>query len=101
MANHCHVVMRPFEGVRLENEVGMIKRLTAGAINESEGLQGELWQQESYDRIIRDGEHLWRVLQTVGANPRRAGLSETNWNRWINPEWAALGWKFVDERSEL
>ncbi|MAT72094.1 MAG: hypothetical protein CMJ58_21520 [Planctomycetaceae bacterium] len=101
MANHCHAVIRPFDQFRLEREVGVIKRLAAGAINEAEGLEGRLWQQESYDRIIRDEEHLWKVIQYIGANPRRAGVPAKQWDRWINPEWEALGWSFVDERSNL
>ena len=52
--------------------------------------QGNLWQEESYDRIIRE-EHLWRAIQYIGANPSKAGLS---------PEHALgpvlmLGWRFT------
>ena len=58
---------------------------------------GSLWQQESFDRIVRDEEHLWRVIQYIGRNPAKAGLPRTQWNRWIDPNWEALGWRFVDE----
>lgn len=47
------------------------------------------------DRIIRDEEHLWRALQYIGDNPRRAGLKADACPRWVRPEWEELGWKFV------
>ena len=54
-------------------------------------------QQESYDRIIRDEEHLWRVIQYIGRNPRQAGLPLESTPRWIDPDWQALGWNFRDD----
>ena len=62
-------------------------------------LTGPLWTQESYDRIIRDEEHLYRVLQYIGNNPAKAGLPEPQWQRWIDPEWEKVGWKFDDACS--
>ncbi len=97
MANHSHLVIRPFDSCDLEDEIGSIKSVTAQFINGAEALDGELWQPESYDRIIRDEEHLYRVVQYIGRNPRRAGLPRKSWCRWINPEWQTLGWDFHDE----
>lgn len=97
MANHCHLVIRPFDGYELEELIGGMKSVTTNFVNRTEGSRGDLWQQESYDRIIRDAEHLWRVVQYIGANPRRAGIAREDWDRWINPKWQALGWDFFDE----
>ena len=99
MANHCHLAMRPFEEIELEDELGAIKRTTSRFVNQREGLTGPLWTQESYDRIIRDEEHLYRVLQYIGNNPAKAGLPEPQWQRWIDPEWEKVGWKFDDACS--
>ena len=96
MANHCHLVMRPFDSVKLEKEIGSIKSITASFINEREQLEGQVWQQESYDRVIRDEEHLYRVVQYIGSNPRRAGIRKENWHRWISPQWQAARWNFLD-----
>lgn len=96
MANHCHLAIRPWEHRQLEEEIGAIKGVTAKFISQAEGRRGELWQQESYDRIIRDEEHLYRVVQYIGANPRRAGIARGGWDRWINPRWQSLGWGFHD-----
>lgn len=94
MANHCHLTMRPFDGFELEDELGAIKRTTARFINEQESLSGQLWQQESYDRIIRDNEHLYRVVQYIGRNPYKACIPRARWFRWMNPQWIEAGWEF-------
>ncbi len=97
MPNHCHAVLRPFQGYTLEDLLGAIKGVTARLINASLGRTGALWEEESYDRIVRDGEHLWYVIQYVGRNPRLAGLeTEAAWRTWVHPEWEAAGWGFRD-----
>ncbi len=97
MPNHCHLVIRPFEGYPLEDLVGSMKGVAARHINSALGLSGQLWQEENYDRIVRDEEHLWRVIQYIGANPQKAGLAHENaWRRWILPDWDAAGWGFRD-----
>jgi putative transposase len=53
-----------------------------------------LWQEETYDRIIRDCQHLDNCLQYIAANPRKAGLPPGSCPLWIRPEWIALGWTF-------
>lgn len=97
MPNHCHLVIRPFDGHELEDILQGVKSMTARAINRSRGESGSLWQEESYDRIVRDEEHLWRVIQYIGRNPRQAGLAPEQWHRWIDPDWQAAGWNFHDD----
>lgn len=96
MANHCHLVIRPFDSFELEDEIGSIKSVTSRTINRRAQSEGSLWQQESYDRIIRDEEHLYRVVQYIGSNPRLAGIPKASWHRWMNPAWLQLGWDFED-----
>jgi hypothetical protein len=69
----------------------------ARQINGAVGRSGVLWHDESFDRIIRDEEHLYRCIQYIGRNPRRIGLPKDWWIRWIRPSWEALGWTFEDE----
>jgi putative transposase len=97
MANHCHLVIRPFSGVSLENELGSIKSTVSRFINQQTHANGNLWEQESYDRIIRDEEHLYRVVQYIGSNPRLASVPRQDWVRWIDAGWGSLGWGFVDQ----
>ena len=97
LSNHCHIVIKPFDGHGLEDIIGSMKGVAARHINLSIRQSGALWAEESYDRIIRDDEHLWRVVQYIGRNPRLAGLqNEAGWRRWICPEWIDAGWRFND-----
>ena len=56
---------------------------------------GSCWE-ESYDRIVRDAEHLWRRLQCIGRNGAKAGLIEGEFSGWVRPEWEEIGWRFED-----
>lgn len=97
MPNHCHAVIRPFDERALEDILGAMKSASARLINAEHGLRGSLWQDESFDRIVRDHEHLWRVIQYIGRNPRHAGLPRAAWHRGVSDEWTAAGWGFRDD----
>ena len=98
MPNHVHCIVRPFpaQKVELEEITGSWKSFTARKINKTLGQTDCLWQDESYDRIIRDEEHLWRSVQYIGRNPKKAGLSNESCRLWLNPDWERVGWKFVE-----
>jgi REP element-mobilizing transposase RayT len=97
MPNHCHAVMRPLGDFELEETLRLCKGYVARQINLERGQRGAIWEQESYDRIVRDEEHLYRVIQYIGRNPQSAGLTAGQWLRWLHPSWRAAGWGFVDE----
>jgi hypothetical protein len=80
----------------LEELLESIKGFVSRQVNSRLGRSGPLWEQESYDRIIRDEEHLFRVVQYIGQNPAKAGLPSSKWIRWIHPEWERAGWSFRD-----
>ncbi len=40
----------------------------------------KLWQEESYDHIVRDRDELLRTRKYIEANPRKAGLRETEFS---------------------
>jgi putative transposase len=98
MPNHVHMVIRPFAGHKLEVILKNSKGYVARQVNSMLQRRGTLWEPESYDQIIRDEEHLWRVVQYIGRNPAKAGLSRDRWHRWIHPAWVESRWTFVDER---
>ena len=98
MPNHVHVIVRPTEPEvhSLDTILGSWKQFASTNINVSLRSEGSLWQDEGYDRIIRDVEHLYRVLQYIGRNPKKAGLPRDACALWVRPEWVALGWKFEE-----
>jgi putative transposase len=98
MPNHCHLVIRPFPSHTVETILQVCKGYTASRVNRLLERKGTLWQEESYDRIVRDEEHLRKVVQYIGRNPKSAGISQKQWIRWIHPSWRQAGWGFEDER---
>ena len=97
MPNHIHLVTKPLGRIELEEILESIKGFVSRKVNAVIGRSGPLWEEESYDRIIRDQEHLFRVIQYIGRNPAKAGLPNTEWVRWLHPDWVAAGWVFHDE----
>ena len=96
MPNHAHVIVRPLmpAGDTLEAILGSWKKYSSRRINRAWQQTGDLWQDESYDRLLRDEEHLWRAIQYVGANPDKARLPRESCPLWIRPQWVELGWRF-------
>ena len=96
MPNHVHVVFTlPAAGEEERNSslssiMQSIKGYTARRANQMLGRRGQFWQDESYDRVIRDGAELERVLRYVINNPVKAGLVST-----------ACDWKWTFCRWEL
>ena len=108
MANHVHAIVRPLDGQTqpLENIVGSWKQFSSGKFNKAQGTKRDgikrkvdLWQDETFDRIIRDEEHLWRVIQYIGRNPDNAHVPRDSCPLWIRPEWESLGWTFEWRRG--
>jgi len=94
MPNHCHVVVQPLGDYELEDILDSWKGYVGHMVNQQLRRHGTLWQEESFDRIIRDEEHLFRVVQYIGNNPKKAGFPRDQWHRWIHPDWEAVGWGF-------
>ncbi len=97
MPNHVHAVVQPLmpDAHPLEVILGSWKKHSSRRINGALNTKGDLWQEESFDRIIRAEEHLWRVIQYLGSNPDRAGLARDGCPMWIRPQWVELGWNFA------
>jgi len=96
MPNHIHAIVRPIQCAEdeLEAILKSWKQFSSTNIHQRIGGKGALWQEESYDRIIRDEEHLDHCLQYLGANLRKAGLPPAACPLWVRPQWRALGWDF-------
>jgi len=97
MPNHVHLVIKPLGKCELEAILDSIKGFTSRKVNSLIGRKGRLWEEESYDRIVRDEEHLFRVIQYIGRNGAKAGLPRNRWIRWIHPDWDRNGWGFRDD----
>ncbi|MFA4943389.1 MAG: DUF1156 domain-containing protein [Lentisphaeria bacterium] len=81
MPNHVHALVRPRDNHTLSDVLHSWKSFTAHAINKLLGREGEFWQHESYDHIVRSPQSLWRIEQYIMNNPvvgsARAGEYDT------------------------
>ena len=74
MPTHVHCLLKPNEGWTMAKIMHSIKSFSAHEINKSLGRTGHLWQDESYDRIIRNDEHAHRIASYIEWNPVKAKL---------------------------
>ena len=74
MPDHVHLLLRPAPGVSLECISKGIKGPAARTINKRRGTKGRLWQDERWDRIVRDQEEFEEKLRYMFGNPVKAGL---------------------------
>jgi putative transposase len=96
-----HAVLRPLDARKLplEKILQGRKAWTSRQINGLVARSGSQWQEESYDRIIRDEEHLYQCIQYIGRNPAKARLLAGEFRMWVRPSWESLGWKFEETGS--
>jgi len=78
MPNHVHVVLKTMAGEDLEKILHSWKSFTAHEINKIRNATGAVWQKESYDHLIRDGEDLNNQVTYVLAKPRKLA-SDWQW----------------------
>ena len=74
MANHVHLLVTPH--VAVAQIMQSLKRFTARECNKALGFTGKpFWQDESYDRLVRDKIEFERISRYIEMNPVNAGLA--------------------------
>lgn len=76
MPNHVHALLTPRAGERLAKIVQAIKGVSAKRLNDTIGEDGKRWQEDYFDRFIRDDAHFERVVRFIEWNPVKAGLCQ-------------------------
>jgi putative transposase len=86
MPNHVHTLIYPI--IQPDGDIYPIahitytwKKFTAYQINKTLNQKGSLWQQESYDHLVKDENELYHILEYIMDNPVDAGLV-TKWDEW-------------------
>jgi len=80
MPDHVHLLLTPNEGYDLSRITKGIKGASARQLNLKRGTSGSIWQDESFDRIIRDQNELNEKLNYMLNNPVKRGLTESPWD---------------------
>jgi hypothetical protein len=71
MDDHVHLIVTPNDGWRLDQILHSWKSFTAQAWMRRKLRSGPVWQDESYDRIVRDEKELARAAEYMLDNPFR------------------------------
>ena len=71
MPNHVHIIFECAEGYMMQAILSAWKSFSAHQINKMLHRKGSIWQDESFDRIIRDNDHYDKVLNYIARNPLR------------------------------
>jgi putative transposase len=96
MDDHVHVLVKPIERHELTKIMHTWKSFTANQIQKEFGWTGSIFQNESWDRVVRTEEELLEKVQYVLNNPRKRWpeLEEYEW-LYINLEAAGASWHAV------
>jgi REP element-mobilizing transposase RayT len=100
MPDHVHMLFAPYGEWSIARIMRRVKGVSARLINKLLSRRGPLWQDESFDRILRSDEDVRKKGEYIAANPVRAGLVAT-------PEeypWLWLQWRDdveVEDRQSL
>ena len=81
MPTHVHVLFTPGEGWTLTKIIHSWKSFSAREANKILRRTGEFWQQEYFDRAIRNEKGFHAAIEYIENNPVKAGLCESpeNW----------------------
>jgi menaquinone-specific isochorismate synthase len=79
MPNHVHAILRPLGEQALDAILQAWKSYTAKEANRLLGREGEFWQPEYYDHLIRHEDDYAHAVDYVLRNPEKAGLKEWQW----------------------
>jgi REP element-mobilizing transposase RayT len=83
MPNHVHLSVRPLDEWQIEQLVQSWKSFSSKAINKRMGRTGTLWQEDCWDRIVRDDAHWFRVMRYILRNPDNAKLLQGQSTVWV------------------
>jgi len=79
MPEHVHLLLTPMRNAKgwpfpLKDILKLIKGPAARSVNMLAGTHGALWQDESFDHVLRSNESFDEKLQYIRQNPARRGL---------------------------
>jgi len=81
MPDHVHLLLTPLRDgtgspYPLSHVLKLIKGVSARRINQLLGSSGPVWQEESFDHVLRSEESFEEKLEYLRQNPVRKGLAQ-------------------------
>jgi putative transposase len=82
MPEHVHLLLTPLRDANgnvfcLRDILKGIKGASARRVNQLLDRSGPVWQEESFDRVVRSWESLQQKIEYIRRNPVRRGLVKT------------------------
>jgi len=74
MPNHVHLLASPHVGYELSSIMKSLKSFTSHEANKLLNRAGQFWQEDYFDRYVRDTEHFAKALAYIENNPVKANL---------------------------
>jgi len=79
MPDHVHLLLTPMQdengwSIGLPAILKLIKGASARSVNKLLGVSGPVWQEESFDHVLRSQDSLEEKLEYIRQNPVRRGL---------------------------
>ena len=94
MPDHVHIIFTPLKDNEgnpfgLAEIMSGIKGASAHSINQALNRRGRVWQDESFDHVLRSDESTYSKVLYICENPVRKGLVATEdeypwlWREWV------------------
>ncbi len=89
MPEHVHLLLTPLKNAdgwpfELRFIMKLIKGVSARNVNKLLGTEGPVWQEESFDHLLRSHESLLQKAEYIRQNPVRRGLVQApEQYRWL------------------
>ena len=82
MPDHVHLLLTPLSDqtgwpFSLATILKSLKGASARSANKLMGTEGPVWQEESFDHVLRSDESMTQKLEYIRQNPVRKGLAST------------------------
>jgi REP element-mobilizing transposase RayT len=82
MPNHVHMMMTLMPNAPILFKIMQdLKKFTGLHSNRSLGREGQFWEEESYDHVVRSEKEFYRILNNILRNPVKAGFVK-EWQQW-------------------
>jgi type I restriction enzyme R subunit len=86
MPNHVHLLVGGLSHGKMLAQVTSWKKWSALQINKATGERGRLWQDESFDHLVRSVGAFQKFRKYIAGNPEKGHLREGEFLLWQRPE---------------
>ena len=86
MPNHVHLLIQMRRGFQLRKQLTETMRYSGRHVNALLKQEGEFWQSEPFDHVVRSETQFEYLRRYIADNPQKAGLSNSEYTLWTRPK---------------